>query len=186
MFRVYKQPQPARFSAFLNAVVFADDWQRQWDWQRQSAQHHDADRCQRGSIPLYRARYSRGDPVRLASPGEADLQRGCSLRQGPAKARKVLGQARSSTQSLCKAPAPESRVRYYASLAKPSSVPPHLRLAPQASNRRPRSHANPKAPVVACLHFSRQCKTQVLGLKHLLPMRTRQCRGHERRAAPRS
>ncbi len=95
-------------------------------------------------------------------------------------------QALRSTQSLCKAPAPESRVRHHASPPKPSLVPPQLRLALQASHRRPRSHANPKAPVVACLRFSRQCKTQALGARHLLPMRTRQYRRHERRAAPQS
>ena len=74
-------PQPPKSQVLQAAIVPAEDLMRK-------ALHH-VDCCQQRSIPLYSATHTSVACVRIASHVEADLWRCCSLRRGPAQARKV-------------------------------------------------------------------------------------------------
>ena len=87
-------PQPPKSQVLQAAIVPAEDLMRK-------ALHH-VDCCQQRSIPLNRDKHTRVACVRVASHVEADLWRCCSLRRGPAQARKVrYGKAQSSMPPLC-------------------------------------------------------------------------------------
>ena len=156
---------------------------------RRSAEH--ADCHQQGSIPLYRARHSRGLSAGfVAFRGRPERLR-CSLRRGPAQVRKKVpyGKAHSSTPPLCKV----RHLRFTSDITRGMWSQTQRRGScdglcehriDDVARRGVRRHLWWRASAV-----SRRCTQASLGplgsTASLASGRTAS-RGHERRAAPRS